>query len=112
MNDTLVIAYFGIWFSFAVGTFLFFRGKDPAFKRRWHRPVAIVVMFVIGGMIVLMAGLMGDWRATAVFAVAALFFVWVGAFRTRVCLRCGKVSQPRNLVTPERFCGKCGTALE
>ncbi|KPK17721.1 MAG: hypothetical protein AMJ62_01140 [Myxococcales bacterium SG8_38] len=28
--------------AIAGGSFLFFRGKDPAFKKRWYRPVAIV----------------------------------------------------------------------
>jgi purine-cytosine permease-like protein len=112
MNETLFIAYFVIWFALAVGSFLFFRGKDPEFKKRWHRPVAIIGTSIIGGMMVLMVALMGDWRATAIFAAAALFIGWVGAFQTRVCLGCGKVCQPQNLVTPEKFCSKCGTALD
>ena len=112
MNETLFIAYFVIWLALAIGSFLFFRGKDPAFKRRWHRPVAVVSSLIIGGMIVLMVALMGDWRATAIFAAAALFFVWLAAFRTRVCPGCGKFLQPRNLITPEKFCSNCGTALD
>ena len=112
MNETLLLAYFVIWFALVIGSFLFFRGKDPAFKKRWHRPVAIFGTSIIGGMIVLMVALMGHREATVIFAAAALFFIWVGAFQTRVCLGCGKASQPRNLITPEKFCSKCGTALE
>ena len=112
MNETLFIVYFVIWCVIAVGGFLFFRGKDPAFRKRWHRPVALVSTSIIGGMIVLIAALMGDWRTTVIFAAAALFFVWVSACRTRVCLACGKVSQPRHLVTPEKFCSSCGAELE
>ena len=112
MNETLIIAYFVIWFALPIGTFLFFRGKDPAFKKRWHRPVALFGTSIIGGMIVLMVALMGDWRAAAIVAAAALFIAWVKAFQTRVCLGCGKTCQPRNLITPEKFCSKCGAALE
>lgn len=112
MNETLLIAYFVIWLAIAVGSFLFFRGKDPAFKKRWYRPVAIVGTSIIAGMIVFMVALMGDWRATVMFAAIALLLIWIGAFRTRVCSGCGRVSQPRSFIAPDEFCGKCGTALE
>jgi len=111
MNATLLLVYFATSLALAIGTFFFFRGKDPAFKKRWHRPVALFGASIIGGMIVLMVALMGHWEATAIFAAAAVYFIWVGAFQTRVCLGCGNVSQPRNLITPEKFCSKCGTAL-
>jgi hypothetical protein len=53
-----------------------------------------------------------NWTAFAIFTVFVLFLLWVGIFRTRVCLGCGKLSQPDNLITPPSFCSKCGTALD
>ena len=111
MNETLFIAYFVIWFALAIGTFLFFRGRDPAFKHRWYRRVSGFNMAVIGGMIVLLAVPFGP-IVVAVSLVATLYFLWVTIFQTRVCLGCGKISQPGNLITPQKFCNKCGTALE
>ncbi len=112
MNATLLLVYFAIWLALAIGTFFLFRGKDPAFKRRWHRPVTLVTASIICGMLVLMVALMGHWGATIFFLAVSVFMIWVGAFQTRVCLGCGRASQPRNLFTPEKFCSKCGTALE
>jgi hypothetical protein len=111
MNETLVIAYFVIWFALAIGTFLFFMGRDPAFKTRWHRRVAVFNVAVIGGMIILLAVPLGS-AAVALSTVATLYFLWVAVFQIRVCLGCGQLCQPRNLITAEKFCGKCGTALE
>jgi VIT1/CCC1 family predicted Fe2+/Mn2+ transporter len=112
MNATLLLVYFAIWLALAIGTFLFFRGKDPAFKKRWHRRVAVFNVSIIGGMLLLMVALMGHWEATVIFAAAFLYFMWVAVFRTRVCPGCGRLCQPQNLITPEKFCSKCGTALE
>jgi len=112
MNDTLLSAYFAIWLTLALSSFLLFRGKDPAFKHRWHQPVAAINVAIVGGMIVLMVALTGSWPVTAIFAVAVLFFMWVTVFQTRVCLGCGKFCHPQDLITPEKFCSNCGKALE
>ncbi|MBW2162063.1 MAG: hypothetical protein JRH14_19205 [Deltaproteobacteria bacterium] len=109
MNETLFAIYFPIWLALAIGTFLFFRGREPAFKKRWHRPVYGLNVAVIGGMLVAMT--IPNWTAFAIFTVAFMYFMWVGIFQTRVCLGCGRICQPTNLITPEKFCSKCGTAL-
>jgi len=111
MNGTHLIVYFVIWFALAIGTFLFFMGRDPAFKHRWYRRVSVFNMAVIGGMLILLAVPFG-LVAVAVCTVATLYFLWLAVFQIRVCLGCGKLCQPRNLITAEKFCGKCGTALE
>ena len=111
VNETLVTIYFVVWFALAIGTFLFFMGREPAFKHRWYRSVSAFNMAVIGGMIVLMVIPFGP-VAIAVSTVATLYLLWVTVFQVRVCMGCGKICQPRNLITAEKFCGKCGTALE
>jgi len=112
MNETLLAIYFPVLLMLAVGTFLFFRRKDPAFKKRWYRHAYALNFTVIGGLIVLMAISIGSWPVVAIFSGAALFSIWVGVFRTRVCLGCGKLAQPENLITPQKFCSKCGTGLD
>lgn len=111
MSDTLLAAYFGTWLTLALSSFVFFRGKAPAFKHRWHQPVAAINVAIIGGMIVLMVSLSGSWLATVIFTAGVLFFMWVSVFQTRVCLGCGKFCKPENLITPEKFCSNCGKAL-
>lgn len=110
MNETLFLIYFPIWFALVIGTWLFFRGRDPAFKKRWYRHAYAFNITIIGGMLLLMT--IPHWQAFAIFAPAVAFFMWIALFRTRVCLECGKVCQPENLITPQKFCSKCGAALD
>ncbi|MDH3199458.1 MAG: hypothetical protein OEM15_01060 [Myxococcales bacterium] len=110
MNETLLVLYFPVWIACVIGTWLFFRGRDPAFKKRWYRHAYAFNITVIGGMIVLMT--IPHWEAFVIFTAAVLFFMWIALFRTRICPSCGKVCQPEYLITPQKFCSKCGAALD
>ncbi|MDH3625704.1 MAG: hypothetical protein OES69_11565 [Myxococcales bacterium] len=110
MNETLFAIYFPIWFALVIGTWLFFRGRDSAFKKRWYRRVSAFNVTVIVGMIVLMAIPMS--LPFAILGAAMLPLMWIPIYRTRVCLACGKVCQPENLITPQKFCSKCGAGLD
>jgi hypothetical protein len=110
MNETLFVIYFPIWIACVIGTWLFFRGRDPAFKKHWYRRVSAFNLTLIGGMIVLMAIPMS--LPFAIFGAAFLLLMWIPISRTRVCLGCGKVCQPENLITPQKFCSKCGASLD
>lgn len=110
MNETLWAIYFPVWFALAIGSLLFFWRRDPAFKNRWYRRVTAFNIVIIGGMIVLMT--IPNWPAFTLFLAGVLFIGWASVFQTRVCLSCGKVSQPDNLVTAPSFCRKCGASLD
>lgn len=109
MNETILAIYLSVWLACAVGSVLFFWGRSPQFKKRWHRRVAAFDVIVIGGMLI--AATIPHWRMLFFFAGASLFIGWVAVFQTRVCPSCGKVSQPANLVSAPNFCRKCGMRL-
>ena len=92
MIETLWAIYVPVWFALAIGSLLFFWRRDPAFKKRWYRRVSAFNLAIIGGTIVLMT--IPNWRAFAIFLAGLLFLGWASVFQTRVCLSCGKVSQP------------------
>jgi hypothetical protein len=113
VNPKLMMVYFVVWTVCAVGTTVLFWRRDPAFKRRWHRPIAIFNTVVIGGFIlVFVAQMAPPWWVFLIFLGTLLFIGWVSVFQTRVCAQCGKICQPDNLVTAPRFCRSCGAKLD
>lgn len=110
VKETILAIFFPLWFALAIGALLFYRRQDPAFRKRWHRHVYGANFALVGGAVILMT--IPDWAAFLVFTVFVLFLLWVGIFRTRVCLGCGKIAQPDKIIIPARFCSKCGTALD
>lgn len=110
MNKTLFALYFPIWIACAVAYVLLFWGRSPAFKRRWYRTAGVLFGTIIGGMLALFA--LPYWPMFVLVLVALIFMIWAGVFQARVCLSCGKVSQPDNLITAPKFCNRCGSRLE
>ncbi len=109
MNETLLVLYFPVWIACVIGTWLFFRGRDPAFKKRWYHRASVFNGIVIGGMIVLIA--IPNW-SFVILTAAILLLTWVAIFRARVCPECGKVCQSEYLITPQKFCSNCGAGLD
>ncbi|MGH9341211.1 MAG: hypothetical protein ACRD1R_16830 [Acidobacteriota bacterium] len=113
MLDTLIVIYFGIWILMVAGTLFFFWGRNPAFKKKWHRPVGIINGIVIGGLLILIAVAMKvPWQFLVFFVAAATLIEYFMLVKIRVCGECGRTVQPQRLVDTPKYCPRCGAALD
>ena len=95
-----------------IGSTLFFWRKSPEFKKKWHIPVLMINMLVIGGFLFAFAIMLVDnFFQIIPFVLMFLFILYVSIFKIRICDVCGKTNQPENLITAPKFCSKCGEKL-
>jgi len=97
--------------AIAIGGWLFLRGKNPAAKRHWYpRLTAINSVIVFSLMSIILVA----WQQPTGIIFIAVFgslITYLSVTRTRVCEKCGRVSQPQNLISAPEFCPKCGAPL-
>ncbi len=107
--ETLFFVYFVVFAAVVIGHWLYFRKKDPVFRWRWHARTILLVGFIIGGYLVVLAGLTSRSWAMAggalVFAVAILF---LNITLTTICHSCGKAAQSQSLTSAAKYCIHCG----
>ncbi|MDY6906114.1 MAG: hypothetical protein SWH61_15685 [Thermodesulfobacteriota bacterium] len=110
--DDLAIVYFIVFFIMLIGSTLFYRRKSPEFKKKWHVPVTLVNLIVIGGFLFAFAIMLVDSLIHIIpFVLMFIFILYISIFKTKVCGACGKTNQPENLITAPEFCSKCGEKL-
>ena len=108
----LSIIYFAVFFIMLIGSTLFFWKKSPEFKKKWHVPVVLVNMIVIGGFLLSFAIMLTNNLLQIIpFILVFVLILYLSVFKTRVCDACGKTNQSDDWKTSPEFCSKCGEKL-
>jgi hypothetical protein len=110
-DDLLGVIYFAVFGVVALGSWLFMRRLSPEKKHRWYPKVSLAGIGILAPFFLAFPIMTGQIATLAVVIPAIAFIAYVNVAVVRVCKSCGRIAQPQNLVTPERFCPKCGAPL-
>jgi ABC-type Co2+ transport system permease subunit len=111
IDDIFGITYMVAFALVAFGSWLALRGLTPEQKHRRYPKVALAGIIVLGAFFVALPIVSGQLWHLLIIAPALAFIGYVNVSVVRVCTACGHVAQSENLVSPTRFCPKCGTPL-
>lgn len=108
--------FFAAWVSAAIaGYFLFVRGSDAAFKRKWFPWYIVLVGACFAGFVLLPEHLTvtefkaDPWLFVPLLAIGVICYVNIRV--TKFCDHCGSVTFPAGGFTPPKNCSKCGRPL-
>ncbi len=110
-DDVFGIAYLVAFAVVAGGTWLALRDLTPEQKHRKYPKVALAGIVVLGTFFLAFPLVSGQFWHLLIIAPALAFIGYVNVAVVRVCTACGHVAQPENLVSPTKFCPKCGAPL-
>jgi hypothetical protein len=110
-DDLFGAVYFAAFGVVSLGSWLFVRRLSPEEKHRWYPKVSLAGIGILAPFFLAFPFMTGQIAFLAVVIPAIAFIGYVNVAVVRVCKSCGRIAQPQNLVTPERFCAKCGAPL-
>jgi len=117
LSGIVTACFFGTWIVLGIaGFFLFYRGRDTDFKRKWFPRFVVLVGILFVGFATTLFYL--PTRSTE--SLRMLFFVvpatcvisWLNIKFTRFCDSCGHMIHNHNWFSPMNFCPKCGAELD
>lgn len=111
MEGPFKVVFFSTLAALAIGSWLFFRRLDLDQRALWQPRVTLINSVVLGLFFIVPLIPWRNWLGLAVTLGFFAFLVYAAVYKTRTCTRCGKVTQPPNLVTAAEFCPKCGAKL-
>ena len=112
MEDTLFFTYGVTVLLLLIGSLLFMRGRDPAFKKRWQPRLALLSFIVIGGFtMIMLVTIMKPPPVMLLVFVATLLLIGFSWTKIRVCGNCGKTVQPETFFRASKFCPRCGAEI-
>lgn len=117
INGIVIACFVGTWIILGVvGLFLFYLGKDVAFKRRWFPRFIILVgvLFVMFSTTIWCLNARSLAGLSIVFLTVPMTFLisYLNIKFTRFCGQCGATLYNQNWFVPMRFCPKCGAGLD
>lgn len=118
-NMFITFAYFfPIWVGLGIGGFfLFYRGKDAAFKRRWWPYYAALAgaFFLAYLMVCMVLERKGMFPRAMLIAVVPLIIsiTRLNIKQTKFCENCGAMLINGGAMgSPMKYCPRCGTPLD
>lgn len=111
MEAAFGTAYLVEFCGLALGAWLFSRRLDPAQKKYWQPRLSLASVVILAPFFVIPLLFWRQWLMLPITLIFLGFIAWGHAFRTRVCDQCGTIVPPQQLITPARYCPKCGAPL-
>ena len=116
LESIVTACFFGTWIVLGIdGFFLFYLGKDVAFKRKWFPRYVILA----GVLFVVFATSIMAFSANSLEILGMLAFIilitsiisYLNIKMTRFCDKCGATLVNQNWFVAMKFCPKCGAEL-
>jgi hypothetical protein len=116
LNAIVTSCFVGTWIVLGVaGFFLFYVGRDVAFKRKWFPRFIVLVgiLFVLFSttLMVLSSRSLGALGILVLVIPATALISYLNIKFTKFCDKCGVTIYAQNWFVPMRFCSKCGAEL-
>jgi hypothetical protein len=123
-NDTLGVlsgivstCFFGTWIVLGVGGFfLFYLGRDVAFKRKWFPRfitfVGVLFVFFSTTLMVLSSRSLGALSILVIVVPAVFLISFLNIKFTKFCDKCGATVYDQSWFAPMKYCSKCGAELD
>jgi hypothetical protein len=117
INGFVTACFFGTWIVLGVtGFFLFYVGRNVAFKRKWFPRFIILVgvLFVVFTTTIMVSSSrsLGALGILVILIPATAFISYLNIKFTKFCDKCGVTIHSQNWFAPIRFCSKCGALLD
>ena len=117
LGGIVTVCFVGTWIVLAiVGFFLFYFGKDAAFKRKWFPRyivlVGVLFVFFVATQSVVSSGSLGSLGILVVIVPAVYLISYMNIRTTKFCNKCGTTLINMNPFSPMKFCSKCGAGLD
>lgn len=117
LNGIVTACFVGTWIVLGIGGFfLFYLGRDVAFKRRWFPRYVILggVLFVFFSttLSALSSRSLGGLGVLVLVVPAVCLISWLNIRFTKFCDKCGATVYNQNWFSPMKFCSKCGAELD
>jgi hypothetical protein len=101
--------FFAVWMTLGVVSFLFFQFNRNARLKRTLWPVFVITASAL--FIVFMSSMGFRGPAWYIFIPAIVLITILNLRNTRFCSTCGRTIHSQNILSPPRFCPKCGSEL-
>jgi hypothetical protein len=117
MGGIVTVCFVGTWIVLGIaGFFLFYFGKDAAFKRKWFPRyivlVGVLFVFFVATQVVVSSGSLGGLGILVVIVPAVFAISYMNIRTTKFCNKCGTTLINMSPFSPMKFCFKCGAELD
>jgi hypothetical protein len=117
LEGIITACIFGTWVVLGIsGFFLFYLGRDVAFKRKWFPRYIVLAnslgVFLSTTLIAHSSRSPGTLNVLMIIAPAVCLISYLNIKLTRFCDRCGSTLYNQGLFPWIKFCPRCGAELD